>query len=208
MQVLYDTSKKNRGEKRLTLKKKIVEYLHNLCYDLFKIWGGKMDKTYSAMEVARTLIYIANSRQIDITNLKLQKLLYFCEAYYMCVEDTCKMFNEEFNALTFGPVVLEVYNNYKSNLSYPIELSEEEKSTIIVENCQLGQSYINTINQVLDSFGTLSASQLVALTHMTDSPWEKIWKKNNETSNYEENGVVSKEETKSWFKKVFINEQR
>lgn len=187
--------------------KKIIECLHNLWYDLIGIFGGKMDRTYNAMDVARTLINLANSRGIyDITNLKLQKLLYFCEAYYMCIENAESMFDEEFNALTFGPVVLEVYNNYKSNLSYPIELNEEERRAVITDNCRLGRIYINTINEVLDSFGNLKASQIVALTHMTGSPWERIWKQNNEVSNYETSGIIPKEETRDWFRDVFLNE--
>lgn len=183
-----------------------ILFCTNLWYDLIKIWGDKMEEKYSAMTVARTLIHLAHSKGIsDITNLKLQKLLYFCEAYYMNATDKCKMFDENFNALTFGPVVLEVYNNYKSNLSYPIEIMEDD-GFIIENSSETSRDYINTINQILESFGSMKASQLVALTHMTDSPWEKVWKKNREVSNYGTDGIIPKEETKNWFRKVFVDE--
>lgn len=186
--------------------KNVIVFLTDLWYDLVKIWGDKMVEKYSAMTVAKTLIHLARSRGInDITNLKLQKLLYFCEAYYMCITEKSQMFDDNFNALTFGPVVLNVYNNYKSNLSYPIEIMENDD--FISENgSPVAKEYIDTINQVLESFGTMKASQLVALTHMADSPWEKIWKKNNEMSNYGTDGIIPKKETETWFRKVFIDE--
>lgn len=186
--------------------KNVIVFFTNLWYDLIKIWGGKMEEKYSAMTVAKTLIHLAHSKGIcDITNLKLQKLLYFCEAYYMCMTEKDEMFNENFNALTFGPVVLNVYNNYKSNLSYPIEITDND-NIISKDSSKVAKEYIEAINQVLESFGIMKAYQLVALTHMTDSPWEIIWKKNNEISNYGQDGIIPKKETKDWFKKVFIDE--
>jgi len=196
------------------LKKGIV-FCTNLWYSLIRnnkdtnIKSKKrcenMKNKYSALDVARCLLFLAKDKNIEITNLKLQKLLYFCEAYYMCVTGEPHMFEEDFNALTFGPVVLKVYNKYKTWLSFPIEVDDEDNCMIFEISPENNEKYKETISSVLEKFGPLKASQLVALTHMNGSPWDEVWKKNNETSDYGINGIIPKEKTKEWFKREFID---
>lgn len=196
--------------------KKILEYFTKLWYSLFikgrrvenklrKKESGKMKHKYKALDVAKCLLYLAKSKNIEITNLKLQKLLYFCEAYYMCITDENQMFEENFNALTYGPVILKVYNKYKTWLSHPIELDDDDSCMVFEISAEENEKYKETINSVLEQFGPLKSSQLVALTHMKGSPWDEVWKKNNETSDYGTNGIIPKDKTKDWFRREFID---
>ena len=45
---------------------------------------------------------------------------------------------------------------------------------------------------------------LVKITHMPDSPWEKVWKKNGEKVGYGANTYIDKIKSRDWFKNVFI----
>jgi len=48
----------------------------------------------------------------SVSNLKLQKILYFIQAEFLVVKGI-PCFEEEIIAWGFGPVVLEVYHEYK-----------------------------------------------------------------------------------------------
>ena len=47
-----------------------------------------------------------------ITNISLQKMLYFAQGFYLAEKDK-PLFQEEIYAWKFGPVVKEVYHEYK-----------------------------------------------------------------------------------------------
>ena len=66
---------------------------------------------HSALDVARYIINYSNKKDYHISNLKLQKLLYFTQAYYLAFTDSHKpCFPERIEAWNFGPVVPEVYH--------------------------------------------------------------------------------------------------
>ena len=67
--------------------------------------------TYKAKEIAGYLIETANQMGKTISNLKLQKILYFAwKDFYKATGEY--LFKEEFEAWKFGPVVSEVYYEY------------------------------------------------------------------------------------------------
>ena len=149
-----------------------------------------MNNGVNILDVAKILICKFNNEDKPITQLKLQKLLYFIEAYYMVTYDTEKLYNEEFFAWTYGPVCKEVYNKYKFYLDHPIY----ENSCDELPN--LNKNIINCINEVIDIFGDLRPKQLVTITHMVGSPWYNTQTNSSQT--------ISKKETKKWFKEKFL----
>lgn len=144
------------------------------------------------------------NKKISITNLKLQKLMYFVEAYYMVKNpDEDKMFNEKWSAWDYGPVCKELYDQFKVFGSIEITISEEE-SMIGDELSKENKEYIDDIFEI---FGELPAFHLVTLTHMKGSPWNKIYESNKNTNKYDfkkiNKSTISKKETKEWFEDVF-----
>jgi uncharacterized phage-associated protein len=63
---------------------------------------------YLADEVADAVICLARARQIDITNLKLQKLLYYCQAWSLVFTGQA-LFAERIEAWVHGPVVPSIF---------------------------------------------------------------------------------------------------
>lgn len=143
----------------------------------------------SALCVAKKIICRMNETGKEITQLKLQKLLYFTEAYYMATYNKNELFKEKFYAWTYGPVCKEVYDEYKMYLSSPIPASECNNLPLLNENVE------ESIVKVCDVLGDLSSSQLIQLTHMQSSPWSKL--------NSFRNDCISKIDTREWFAKVF-----
>ena len=172
--------------------KKVIEYIANLWYIIIDNKGSdSMSNTVDVLDVAKTLICKFNNAGKDITQLKLQKLLYFIESYYMATYDKDKLYNEEFYAWTYGPVCKEVYIKYKFFADTPIYEQECEKI------CEFNSNVVDSINDVYDLFGDLTSTQLIKLTHMKGSPWYEL--------PIDFDTVISKNNTKKWFKEVFLN---
>lgn len=133
----------------------------------------QMDRTLSGLDIAK---YILSKK--SCTHLKLQKLVYYCYADYLCLTHE-KLFKDEIYAFQFGPVVKtvrETFKGYKyidndnmdlitkvSSLKMPI------RSRILFAD--KGIEKLQSINQTIDKYGELTASDLVNLTHKAGTPW-------------------------------------
>jgi uncharacterized phage-associated protein len=125
---------------------------------------------YTAENVAKYLIYLAsqafvgdNKEREGITNLKLQKVLYFAQAYYLSKVGK-PLFSDAIEAWEYGPVVPDVYRKFKSNGSNPI-ICEDDKSSLSIDDKE-------TLRKVWGTFGGYSASKLVDITH-AHTPWKE-----------------------------------
>jgi uncharacterized phage-associated protein len=70
-------------------------------------------------------IYVANDTGSFISNLKLQKLVYYAQAWHLGIYDT-PLFDEDFEAWVHGPVIPGLFRKYKEFGWKPI-LKEVEK---------------------------------------------------------------------------------
>lgn len=67
----------------------------------------------AAETAAKFFIMLANQRDDDfITNLKLNKLLYYAQGAYLARTGR-PLFNEQIEAWAYGPVVPSIYRKYK-----------------------------------------------------------------------------------------------
>ena len=71
---------------------------------------------YNVIDIAKKLIKMADDDIANggdnITNLKLQKLLYYQQGYHLAVFDT-PLFNEAVEAWIYGPVVPVAYDYFQ-----------------------------------------------------------------------------------------------
>lgn len=137
-------------------------------------------KIYDAEEIAKYFIYLGSQQIVGskeregVTNLKLQKLLYLAQAYYLAKIGR-PLFSDRIEAWEFGPVIPEVYHEFKKFGSSPI-IHERDESKIYDEDKE-------NLNRVWDAFGGYSASRLVDITHAHD-PWKKAYESaDNEIDN-------------------------
>ena len=190
--------------------KKILEYITNSWYYLINNKdrrSGRMEERKINRNIIDNSYYLISlfiNNEREITNLKLQKLMYFVEAYYMAKNgDETELFNSKWSAWDYGPVNIDLYNYYKKFGSLPILLEVEEKS-IGKTLPQINKDYID---EIYDVFGDLSAFKLVTLTHLKGSPWHKIYEKNQENKKYDfdriNNSEISKIKTRRWIKEQF-----
>lgn len=120
----------------------------------------RVDDVVSVFDVA---CYIM-SKVKHCTTMKLQKLLYYCQAWYL-VWNERPLFRENIEAWANGPVIRELYNFHKGlftitesmmNLGNPNRLSKEQ---------------MEDIDSVLKAYAPRSSQWLIEQTHM-EKPWQ------------------------------------
>lgn len=141
---------------------------------------------YLADDVADALICLARARQIDITNLKLQKLLYYCQAWSLVFTGQA-LFVEQIEAWVHGPVVPCIFRRFKAFRWNTID-------------CEVGVPTSVTLkahlNAVLDSYGNIPASQLERLSH-SEAPWQLA--RNGLAPDVSSNAVITHESMKAFY---------
>ena len=106
----------------------------------------------------------------DLTNMKLNKLLYFAYGIYLARtgED---LFECEFKAYPFGPVSETIYREYNIYGRNPIKKSAAPDFKPISFSEEQKAAYIDTLNR----YGFMSSWALSDLTHdPLDSPWRSV----------------------------------
>lgn len=98
-----------------------------------------------------------------MSTMKLQKLCFYAQAWSL-VWDDIPLFEEDFQAWANGPVCPELF--YKTQGSYSVNASDETGG---MNN--LSDEQKDTIDKVLEYYGSHDAQWLSQLTHMED-PWK------------------------------------
>lgn len=107
----------------------------------------------------------------DLTNPKLQKMLFFAQSEYI-KEYGEKLFPEPIEAWQFGPVVSDVYDMLKHCQSYVI--TEFDMDTSLADG--LSQQEANFLDKFFDKYMKYSAWELVNRTHKKGSAWDKVYR--------------------------------
>ena len=99
-------------------------------------------------------------RQGSMSTWKLQKLVYYCQAWHSTWDDT-PLFDDAIEAWANGPVVRALYNQHRTKFSVGGWGGDSSRLT-------KGES--ESIDAVLRVYGNMSGSDLAALTHR-ERPW-------------------------------------
>ncbi len=100
-----------------------------------------------------------------ISNLKLQKLLYYAQGTFYAMTGK-KLFNDPIVAWRHGPVVVDVYHEYKENGASGIEFDEP------FEFSEYNEETNGILEEVYEYFGQYSAWKLRNMTH-EERPWKE-----------------------------------
>jgi uncharacterized phage-associated protein len=125
----------------------------------------------SALEVSRFLIFLKDHdpRGLELSNLKLQKLLYYSQGYYLSMYGET-MFDDSIEAWKYGPVVPSVYRSYKSFGHLDIKIPNDEH----YDYTDLENRKQSVIAYVWKTLGEMTAGSLVDKTH-SELPWLRTW---------------------------------
>lgn len=122
----------------------------------------------NAKTIANYLVYIMSDAFDDLTNMKINKLLYFAQGYYLKKYAT-PLFDDTIEAWEHGPVVPEVYAAYKKYGDKPI--TEYDINAIV----DVTPDAEKVLYDVARKYGRYTASALRNMTHVVGSPWDLVY---------------------------------
>lgn len=125
-----------------------------------------MAKQINALSLSQYIIKYMSTQNITVNHLKLQKLLYYIDAWHYVFKNQ-PLISENFEAWQHGPVVRTVWDFYKNESILYNNLPVPTTVSLDVEEEQ-----IQIINDVLDEYGNKTAYYLECLTH-EEEPWKK-----------------------------------
>ena len=135
---------------------------------------------YRALQIANYIVSVAFRIGRPITNLHLQKILYYLQAKELVFEGI-PLFNDTIEKWKLGPVVPQVYHEYKEYGSQPIEKIATEiifdDKTFDIKPVEFNENDIEdgtkeNITPDIISLLNEDPFKLVDLTHEHD-PWKK-----------------------------------
>lgn len=119
-----------------------------------------------AIDVANFVIERSQEQNVPVTNLRLQKLLYFIQKE-MLKEHKRVAFEDDIEAWQYGPVVRGVYNEFSDFIDMPLVATDSPKIT--------DEHLPEIVDEVLSSKQEEATWKLVKETHKKGSPWHKTF---------------------------------
>jgi uncharacterized phage-associated protein len=138
------------------------------------LWEDPME---DSRVVANYMLDVAARRGVPMTNLKLQKLLFFAHAISL-TEQKVKLVSGYFEAWQYGPVHPTVYQAFKAAGPEPISFRADSLDPVSRTRKplpNLSESATRDIcERVMVQFGQMSAGRLVDVTHAVGGPWHYV----------------------------------
>ena len=145
----------------------ILEFWKTLCYNICGRVYEKEKKEdrnmINVLSLSNHIISMFEKEKVKITNLKLQKILYYTQGYFF-KEFGREAFAEEIYSWQYGPVVPTVYYQYNHCGACP--LSSEETLILPIEEKEK-----ELIEKIVNKCKTMPSSRLVNMTH-DELPWK------------------------------------
>lgn len=137
---------------------------------------------YSASKVSQYIIFWHKQRGLSVSHVKLQKLLYYVQGYALVKKEE-PLFYENFQAWKHGPVIPEIYQDYKSYGSNALNVFGHPRLEINDEII---------INDILENFSNYNAFIMAEQTHK-ETPWK---------AHIEFEDIIPQSEIKSFFEYI------
>jgi uncharacterized phage-associated protein len=119
---------------------------------------------YKAKDIARYVVFYCHEHKYPISNLKLQKILYFIQAYFL-VEADKPCFSDVIEAWDYCPIVPNVYKEYRIFGSLNIPCTDDGSEFRYIKS----DDY-DSLNRILAEVSKNTESQLTYITR-NQSPW-------------------------------------
>ena len=118
--------------------------------------------TQGDRDIANYFIWLASESDVEINAYKLQKLVYYAQAWHLAIYGTL-LFNADFQAWVHGPVIPDLLERYTSQFSWePIA----EK----IEQPKLSEEIGEFLEEVADAYFEYDDETLERMT-CSEMPW-------------------------------------
>jgi len=143
----------------------------------------------NALAVANYLIKHAESKGERMSPMKLQKLVYYANGWYLAIKDE-PLIDEQVEAWSYGPVIRSLYREFRGygnrdivDVGIQIRRCRGADGTWTSEafapilNPAKQQDFFATklVEKVWDIYSPYSAVQLSNKTHEPNTPWRRVY---------------------------------
>lgn len=135
---------------------------------------------YSAVEIAKFVITFCTEINKPISNLHLQKILYYLQVHF--AKKNKMLYTENIYAWQYGPVVPEIYYLFAG---YGASKITNRYKTNIAEDVQ------KEIRMLVSKLIDISPWVLVEMTHTKGNPWDRTYDNGKGLNNIIEFSLLS-----------------
>lgn len=100
----------------------------------------------------------------DMTHFKLQKMLYYAQAWHLAMNDE-RLFDNAFEGWVHGPVCHEVYDRFRHLGWSPISVDD-----VLSTADDFDEETLDFLDEVWEVYSQYSAAKLEQMTHQ-EEPW-------------------------------------
>jgi len=150
------------------------------------------------------LVNLSLREDISISNISLQKILYFSQGFYLA-ENAHPLFKDKIFAWEYGPVVKSVYHDFKHFGNNAI--ADLNKISFILGRDFLSKEKMmpaevrSFTKDMWDLFKNYAPFELVEFTHIEGSPWYQIFQKYN--GNLPKDIEIPQKDMETYFRNQF-----
>ncbi|MBP9819165.1 SocA family protein [Candidatus Woesebacteria bacterium] len=123
--------------------------------------------TSKVFQIANYFIKKAQEENKELTNKKLQKLLYYSQAWSVTLRDK-SIFEDNIEAWVHGPAIRSVYHRFsdfgRENLASKVDVTSAHFDEITTDDKEL-------LNKIWEIYGKYTANDLEVISH-SESPWQ------------------------------------
>ncbi len=135
---------------------------------------------YEARKVSNFVLSRYDAQRFDLTNLRLNKLLFFIHAAALAAGKD-GLIRNHFEAWQFGPVIRPVFDAFKKHgdrwITEPAQFLDYASGTHKpIPFDDIAESDANLIDNVFAEYSRFSTGQLVALSHEAGGPWDLVYR--------------------------------
>ena len=126
---------------------------------------------FYATTVANTVLRKASENGAEVTCLKLQGILYFLASHYAKITNK-RLFNEDFETWTHGPVLPSIYRKFGSYGPEPIRgYAKDAAGVVEFVNLQDNKTFRTVLDNVYDATINHTGTHLRQITRNAKSAW-------------------------------------
>lgn len=162
---------------------------------------------YPALTIASQFINRGIAEGNPVTPMKLQKLIYFAHGLHLARHQQ-PLIREPVQAWTYGPVIPDIYYQFKrwgnNPITTPITFSIGDDGELVSGPAPLDAEAQATVNMTWDITKDFNAIQLSNWTHEQGSPWFQAVSMND--TGITEREPIDNELIKDYFTEIIRND--
>ncbi|MES9973645.1 MAG: type II toxin-antitoxin system antitoxin SocA domain-containing protein [Candidatus Thiodiazotropha sp.] len=133
---------------------------------------------HDGREVANFVLDYADKNGLSLTNLGLQKIIYFCHVWFL-VAAKKPLIKQNFEAWEYGPVLPYLHRSFKEfgdeKITARATKLDPHTGNEVIAIINMDKVEKSLLEDIVSIYSRLSVNQLVEQSHVPGGPWYKVW---------------------------------